>query len=87
MFLGRAAAEACIDLGISAINVGLHNPESFGWLIRDVTKATKNLPLSVRFHAQDIFQYDLTKNHPSTSFRFWKMNDCDRSNEHRVVLA
>lgn len=87
IFLGQTVAWRLVDLGITAVNVGLHQPEAFGRIIRGVTKATQDTRLSVRFHAQDVYQFDLTQNYPSTSFRFWTMNDCDRANEHRVVLA
>lgn len=85
--LGQTVAWKLTDMGITAVNVGLHNPETFGRLIRDVTKATQDTRLSVRFHAQDIYAYDLKRNYPTTSFRYWKMNDCDRGNEHRCVLT
>ena len=85
--LGRQVAEQCVQLGIKAMNIGLHYANSFDTIIKRVTEATEGLPISVRFHAQDVYTADLTQRYPNTSFRFWKMNDCDRANEHRVVLA
>ena len=86
ILLGREVANKCVSLGITAVNVGLHYPESFKRIISNVTLATKDTSLSVRFHAQDVYQFDLTQNHPTTVFRFWRLDDCDRDNEHRVVL-
>jgi len=86
LFNSTLAEELC-NLGITAMNIGLHNHATFPTLIERVADATKNLRLSVRFHAQDIFKNELTQRYPFTSFRFWTMNDCDRANEHRVVLT
>ena len=83
--LGRLEAKRVRWEGVSAINVGLHIPETFDWLIQRVTWATEGLGMSVRFHAQDIHA-DLAGKYPDVQFRFWAMDDCDRSNEERVVL-
>ena len=85
--LNRPLAEKCVELGIKAMNVGLHYANSFATIIKRVTEATQGLPINVRFHAQDVYQNDLPQRYPNTSFRFWTMNDCDRANEHRVVLT
>ena len=87
ILMGETIAKKIVDCGISAVNVGLHEPNSFRRLIKHVTQATAGLPLSVRFHAQDIHKDWLTTEFPDVSFRFWKMDDCDRANEHRVVLT
>lgn len=86
LLLNSLYATAFAAHGLKAINVGLHYPKQFASIIEQVTEATKETKLSVRFHAQDIYQERLTKKFPLTSFRFWKMNDCDRVNEERVVL-
>lgn len=87
IFLGARVADILVELGIQAVNVGLHEPKSYRRIIENVTKATAGKELSVRFHAQDIHMDWLTTEFPDVSFRFWKMNDCDRDNEHRVVLS
>jgi len=71
---------------IGAINVGIHIPSTFAKLISNCIQAVRGLPISLRFHAQDIHRERLLSQYPGVSFRFWKMNDCDRSNERRVVL-
>ncbi len=73
--------------GVKAINVGLHYPNSFNTIIKRVTANTIQTGLSVRFHAQNIYQESLVKEFPNVSFRFWTMNDCDRDNEDRFVLT
>lgn len=82
----RQLAKECLNLGINAMNIGLHYANSFDNLIKRVTAATAGLPISVRFHVQDIFKDNMTTKYPDISFRFWAMNDCDRDNEHRIVL-
>lgn len=86
ILLNSLYAKAFAARGVKAINVGLHNPKQFDSIIRQVLFATKETKLSVRFHAQDIYQEELMAKFPGVNFRFWKMNDCDRDNEDRVVL-
>jgi len=74
------------SLGVQYVNVGLHIPTSFKQLIPSVLEATRETKLGVRFHAQDIYKDWLTSEFPGVSFRFWKMNNCDRENEDRIVL-
>jgi molybdenum cofactor biosynthesis enzyme MoaA len=83
--LDRQHAERLAWEGVNAINVGLHVPQTFDWLIQRVTRATKGLGMSVRFHVQDIHT-DLADRYPDTQFRTWKLDDCDRDNEERVIL-
>ena len=73
------------EWGVNAVNIGLHEPKTFHSLIRKVWDSFKGLPVSVRFHAQDT-HIELATQHPGLSFRFWRMNDCERDNEDRVVL-
>jgi hypothetical protein len=73
------------EWGVNAVNVGLHEPKTFHTLIRKVWDSFKGLPVSVRFHAQDT-HIELANQHPGLSFRFWRMDDCERDNEDRVVL-
>lgn len=74
------------DMGVKGINVGLHAPATFGNLIRRISQDTFGIGLHVRFHAQDIHKEWLEREFPFATFRFWKMDDCDRTNEERVVL-
>lgn len=78
--------QALASWGVSAINVGLHLPATFDWLIDRVRTATAGLGLNVRFHVQDVHR-DLAARFPTAEFRFWKMDDCGRENEDRVVLT
>ena len=87
ILLQAGITHECRDLGISAINVGLHNPTTFKNLIKWIPTDIMGLPLSIRFHAQDIYADWLTAEFPNVSFRFWKMNDCARNNEDRIVLS
>jgi sulfatase maturation enzyme AslB (radical SAM superfamily) len=73
--------------GINAMNVGLHVPSTFDAIIKRCTLATKDTNLTIRFHAQDVYAEQLTTAHPTVNFKFWKLNDCDRENEMRVVLV
>ena len=72
--------------GIQYFNIGLHYESSFDRLIKSVTAAVQGSGIKARFHAQDIHAENLQQKFPGTSFRFWKMDDCDRENEHRFVL-
>jgi len=95
--LTRDIASALNVLGVHAINVGLHvNLEldnrfiitGFASIIENVEKAVNGVPIQVRYHAQDIYKnmLGLDKVFKGVRFRYWKMNDCARSNEDRIVL-
>lgn len=71
---------------VKHINIGLHLPTQFDHLIQNCTDAVIGTKIKVRFQAQDIYQDRLTQNYPLLNFRFWKMNDCDRGNEDRLIL-
>lgn len=86
LLLNPVTAKSLEAAGVNAINVGLHVSLSFESLIKRITAATSGTSLSVRFHAQDLYQQALVKTFPTTQFRFWKMDECDRGNEDRVVL-
>lgn len=87
LLLDAETAKFLQNNGVKAINVGLHLFNSFDFIIQRVLKATAGTGLSVRFHAQDIHQKNLEQRFPGVIFRFWKMDDCDRGNEDRVILA
>lgn len=87
LLLNSLYATCLESKGVNAINVGLHNPKQFDSIIAQVLFATKETKLSVRFHAQDIYAEELKVKFPGVNFRFWKMDDCDRDNEDRVVLV
>lgn len=84
-YLSRSVACSLASWGVNAINVGLHLPECFDHRINRVIEATIGYPLDVRFHVQDIHREKVAGYNPS-AFRFWKMNDCARDNEDRVIL-
>ena len=86
ILMDRFAAMDLQTWGVRYINVGLHVPGTFNAIINKVSNATFGTRLGVRFHAQDIYEKELTARFPNTSFRFWKMDDCDRDNEDRIVL-
>jgi hypothetical protein len=69
--------------GINSINVGLHIESTFSVLIQRATAS--GWRGGIRFHAQDCHRW-LADLYPDLEFRFWKMDDCDRPNEDRVVL-
>ena len=70
---------------IYTINVGLHIPSTFDAIIRKAVGSCHS-QTDLRFHAQDCHSY-LADLYPDQKFRFWKMDDCDRENEERVVLV
>ena len=73
---------------VNAINVGLHEPKSFNILIERIRKLAIESPIDVRFHMRDIYRPMAEKWIPlGVQFRYWKMNDCDRANEDRVVIT
>ncbi len=72
--------------GVRALNVGLHDPETFPALIQSIMAAVAATALKPRFHAQKQYEY-LARLYPDLSFRFWEMDDCDRANEDRFLLA
>ena len=54
-------------------------------VIEQVRAATRECSISVRYHAEDRYAW-LAETFPALQFRFWRMNDCARDNEDRVVL-
>lgn len=88
IYLNAPVAQVLESWNVDAVNVGLHVPQMFDKIIREVTAATKGTSLKVRFHAQDIHESNgLALAHPGAVFRFWQMDDCERVNERRVVLS
>lgn len=72
---------------IQYINVGLHrSPEASAILIKEILSL--GLAQKIRFHAQDIHRDKYTELFPKgdVEFKFWHLNDCELSNEKRVVL-
>jgi molybdenum cofactor biosynthesis enzyme MoaA len=84
IMLDRKMALRLHGFRVGAINVGLHIESTFGTLIDRVTDAVVQMA-DVRFHAQDCYGW-LSAMYPSAKFRFWKMDDCERENEDRVIL-
>jgi len=78
-----------LDLwAVNAINIGLHYPKSFHKIIRRVTDEMGDIPIPVRFHVWEGYRsMDLERQHPRVELKYWKMDDCDRENEDRVVLV
>jgi organic radical activating enzyme len=68
------------------VNIGLHSRETFTSLIPNILLNTSDMDFKVRFQARDIYQQALTTLYPNVNFKFWKMNDCARDNEDRIVL-
>ncbi len=80
-------AQNLASWGINAVNVGLHYPLTFGSLIKKTLACFEGIEnISVRFHAQNIYESNLRARFPNVSFRYWEMDDCERDNEDRVVL-
>jgi uncharacterized Fe-S cluster-containing radical SAM superfamily protein len=86
ILLNKSTAQWLADVGVAGVNVGLHNPASFASLIRRISVDTFGIGLHVRFHANEIYKAELEREFPFDSFRFWKMDDCDRANEERVIV-
>ena len=82
----RGTAQQLEQAGVDGINIGLHYPKQFDLIINNVLEATKNLNMTVRFHANDSFKY-IEKKYSDVTFKFWAMDDCDRDNKDRVVLS
>lgn len=92
IFLSAPVMEQLYTWGVDAINVGLHEPKSFNRLVERITDLALESPISVRFHIRDIYSpmVDKWKTRMASSvvsFRLWKMNDCDRDNEERVIIT
>ena len=67
---------------LKGLNIGLYYPKTFNKLIG---KLNDN-PL-VRFHAEDIYEDKLKNEFPHSTFKFWKRNDCEMSNEDIRILT
>lgn len=67
------------------VSVGLHGLDS----ITKVRRLEKHLP--VRFCIQDIYYEECLKLYPDrvnpSNLKGWKMDDCNRDNEDRVILV
>jgi len=85
LLLTPETAVMLVSWGVRAINVGLHNPTTFGPLIARARAAFAGLPVSVRFHVENTHTY-LAGAYPGLAFRFWQRDDCARANEDRVIL-
>lgn len=88
LLLDRATAHRISADGVDAVNVGLHNPHTLVEDVKRILRATENTNLEVRFHVQECYArlaayFDFS---PRVDFKFWKMNDCARDNEDRVIL-
>ena len=67
---------------LKGLNIGLHYPKTFNKLIGKLN----NNPL-VRFHVEDIYENKLKNEFPHSTFKFWKRNDCEMSNEDIRILT
>lgn len=75
-------------IGIQAVNVGLHFPSTFDGIIAKVRECTTGLKIEVRFHVWENYRDAVLETHGETvKFKFWKMDDCDRENEKRIVVT
>lgn len=86
LLFNRPIAALLQAWGIQCVNVGLHAEPTFAGIIDKVIDAARGTRLSIRFHANEIYRERLEKEFPYATFRFWKMDDCDRGNEDRIVL-
>ena len=86
--LSREYVKQLCEWGVGGINVGLHMPQTFKAIIRSVLINTGESDIAVRFHVQDIYKdhQAVAEMETDVGFRFWKMDDCERENEDRVVL-
>lgn len=73
--------------GVHAVNVGLHyGPMLSGWQIKTALGCFQGTGVRLRFHAEEAFRGVIDALHPGVEFRFWRMDDCDRANEDRVIV-
>jgi len=73
------------SLGVDIINIGLHYPSSFNNIISNVVNISSNI--DVYFNLWEKYKtLNLEEKFPTSKFRYWIMDDCDRDNEYRVVL-
>lgn len=72
--------------GLNAINVGLHNPETFDVVIQRALAACGGTGIALRFNVWDKLAPDVARRWPSITVRPWEMNKCDRANEDRRAL-
>ena len=73
--------------GIQFINVGLHLPSAFEAQISACKKAVEHTSIGLRFHVRDIYADALKSRYADVQFQFWKLNDCDRANEERLIVT
>ena len=65
----------------------MHTPSTFASLILACRKAIQNTGIGLRFHVRDIYSEAMTLEFPHERFRFWKLDDCERANEERMIIA
>lgn len=88
IYLNASVAGLLAAVGVDAINVGLHIPQTFDRIIRGVRNACADLPMSVRFHAEDRYRDQVLEDvYPGLQFRYWHRDDCERDNEDHVVVS
>ena len=80
-------ARKLVHSGVNAANIGLHYPHTFHKIIHQVELATLGLPITTRYHVWEKYKDEMLSRYPAIPFRFWTMNDCDRSNEDRFILT
>jgi len=85
LLLDRSGAESLERAGVHALNVSLHDPRTFREQYAATRRAVRGTGLRVQFYVWNGHSH-LVSTWPGT-WRFWVVDNCDRSNEDRVVLA
>jgi uncharacterized Fe-S cluster-containing radical SAM superfamily protein len=88
VFLTEGMADDLSRWGIAAVNVGLHVEKSFDVLIKRICYNVRYQNFNTRFHVRNIYRPLVYKwEAQGINFRYWKMGDCDRPNEDRVIIT
>ena len=88
ILMSKVIAHMLPQMGIRAVNIGLHFPNSFNRIITNVLKCTEGTNLSVRFHVWENYKnMNLEAKFPEAKFKYWTMDECDRDNEERVIMT
>lgn len=85
--LTQLMAQAWRKWGVRAVNVGVHGGDfAAASVVSNALTCFKGTGIALRFQAQDVHREYFEMVHPGVIFKFWRMDDCDRENETRVIV-
>jgi hypothetical protein len=84
LLLTQSIATRLERCGLNAINIGIHNIDTFSAVEEQVLEALKFTKIKPRFHVWD--KYTIANHSNHSNIKYWKLDDCDRTNEERLIL-